>query len=194
MHREGHSLVPLLTLHVDDGMMFGDQDDRRYQKIKREINGRFKIKHWKRGNSSEAVDYLGEGWFHRGDHIEIRMKKYISKLTTYPLARGGDEERDMAPEEHHEFRSLLAKVRWLVARMVPQLAYSVSALTQKDPKGHKVMHLRVLNEVITRLKDYDNQGLATLRTRPVDLANLQVLTLMDASFAKEVGCKSQMVL
>ena len=120
------------------------------------------------------------------------MKEYISKLTTYPLARGGDEERDMAPEEHHEFRSLLAKVRWLVARMVPQLAYSVSALTQKDPKGHKVMHLRVLNEVITRLKDYDNQGLATLRIRPVDLANLQVLTLMDASFAKEVGCKSQM--
>ena len=83
---------------------------RRYQGIKKEINGRFKIKHWKRGNQSEAVDYLGEEWFHRGDHIETRMKEYISKLTTYPLARGVGEERDMTPEEHHEFQSFLAKV------------------------------------------------------------------------------------
>ena len=98
----------------------------------------------------------------------------------------------MTPEEHHDFRSLLQKVRWPVARVVPQLAYSVSALAQKDPKGRRLLHLRVLNDIIDRLQDYDKRGLATLRIRRVDIERLQVLTLMGASFAKEPGCQSQM--
>eukprot|EP00959_Pyramimonas_sp_CCMP1952_P245653 5134125-Pyramimonas_sp.AAC.1 len=63
----------------------------------------------------------------------------------------------MTPEERHDFRSLLQKVRWPVARVVPQLAYSVSAPAQKDPKGRRLLRLRVLNDIIDRLQDYDKR-------------------------------------
>eukprot|EP00959_Pyramimonas_sp_CCMP1952_P058423 1220367-Pyramimonas_sp.AAC.1 len=81
------------------------------------INKRFNIKHWKEGNDTEAVAYLGEEWWRHPDHIEISMHEYIGKLTKYPLAKEEDEEREMTPEEHHDFRSLLQKVRWPVARV-----------------------------------------------------------------------------
>eukprot|EP00959_Pyramimonas_sp_CCMP1952_P202077 4225549-Pyramimonas_sp.AAC.1 len=119
------------------------------------------------------------------------MHEYIEKLPIR-IRRDEGDTRVMTPAEVQEFRSVLAKVRWPVARLVPQLAYGVSALSHKDSSEKQVLHIRALNELIDRLKGYDKQGLATLRLRKLNIENLMVLTLMGASFAKEAGCKSQM--
>ena len=50
--RRHGKLVALLTLHVDDGMLFGDVNSKEYQVIKEDINKNFKVKHWKAGMSN----------------------------------------------------------------------------------------------------------------------------------------------
>ena len=37
----------LLNLHVDDGLLFGSEEDGRFQKLKKDINAMFAIKEWK---------------------------------------------------------------------------------------------------------------------------------------------------
>ena len=68
----------------------------------------------------------------------------------------------------------------------------MDSVPEKNSTEKRVVHFRALNEVITRLKEYDRDEMATLRIRRVDFESMQVLTLMDASFAQEPGCKSQM--
>ena len=58
--RIGTKLVALLTLHVDDGMLFGDKRSKDYQALKKLINANFNIKHWKESVDGKPVDYLGE--------------------------------------------------------------------------------------------------------------------------------------
>ena len=188
--RRHGKLIALLTLHVDDGMLFGDVASKEYQQIKDDINKNFKVKHWKIGSDVEPVEYLGEHWYRHKEFIEINMHDYINKLQPINVKNGDDDARVMTPAEVKEFRSVLAKVRWPVARLVPQLAYGVSALAQKDSNEKQVLHMRTLNELINRLKEYDEQGLATLRLRKISIKNIVVLTLMDASFAKKVGCQN----
>ena len=57
--RVSGKLVVLLTLHVDDGMLFGNTASREYRQIKAEINSNFNVKLWKPGSSTDPVEYLG---------------------------------------------------------------------------------------------------------------------------------------
>ena len=190
--RKGNRLIAILTLHVDDGMLFGKSSSREYQNLKAEINTHFKIKHWKQSSSTISVDYLGEQWLQHDEYIEIHMDKYIKALQKCTVSRREDGERLLTEMEIKDYRSLLAKARWPIARLAPQLAYSVSALAQSTKDGRKLLHMRALNEVVDRLQEANARGEATLKVRRVPLKDLQVLTLMDASFAQEVGSKSQM--
>ena len=47
----------ILCLHVDDGLLFGDPADQRYQKLKKEIDSKFCIKEWKK----VPMTFLGVG-------------------------------------------------------------------------------------------------------------------------------------
>ena len=87
------------------------------------------------------------------------------------------------------YKSLLQKARWPIAHLVPELAYSVSALAQGgDDK--KLLHMKALNDVVERLQTLGER--AVLRLRPLNLKALLVMTVMDASFGNEDGKKSQM--
>ena len=55
----------------------------------------------------------------------------------------------------------------------------------------KVMHLKELNIVIRGVLKAKAAGDARFIIRPVDMENLLVMTSFDASFAEEVGMKSQ---
>jgi hypothetical protein len=74
--------------------------------------------------------------------------------------------------------------------VVPQLAYSVSALAQGGD-GKKLEHLKALNELTDRLQTLRRDGIAQLRFSPFDLKDMTVVTVMDASFGNEEGKKSQ---
>ena len=74
--------------------------------------------------------------------------------------------------------------------MAPELAYSTSALAQGSVK--KVLRLRAVNEFIDQVQALSREGKARSTIRPLDIKSIAVLTMMDASFAKDEGCKSQM--
>ena len=79
------------------------------------------------------------------------MHDYIEKLQPIRSKREDNDTRVMTPAEVQDFRSVLAKVRWPVARLVPQLAYGVSALSsQKNSNENHILHVRALNELIDR--------------------------------------------
>ena len=86
----------------------------------------------------------------------------------------------------------MQRARWVVSQITPELAYGVSALAQGSKK--KVLRQKAVSELIDRVHELYRQGTAKIATRPFPLDSLVVLTVVDASFAKEVGMKSQMGL
>ena len=75
--------------------------------------------------------------------ITISMHEYIQKLDCHRIPRNVDFERELTDQETHQYKSLLAKARWPIAKLVPQLAYGISAFSQKDPKGRILTDRRV---------------------------------------------------
>ena len=40
-------LIAILSLYVDDGLLFGDPKDPRFVSVKKKVDSTFNIKHWK---------------------------------------------------------------------------------------------------------------------------------------------------
>ena len=71
-------------------------------------------------------------------------------------------------------------------RVVPELAYGVSALAQRNTNkvGEvTVHHATELRKLVRRLKVLKDRGQARLYVRKLDLSSLVCLTYLDASFA-----------
>ena len=78
-------------------------------------------------------------------------------------------------------------------RVVPELAYGISALAQHNANNVgeiQVFHAVEVDKLIKRLQDIKEQGGARLCMRKLDLNRLVSLTYFDASFAQEPGLKS----
>ena len=194
-YRYKGELKVLLNLHVDDGMMAGNFEDPTYQMVKAKVNQHFKIKQWKTVTEKDDLDYIGMQWrFVRGDgekrELVIHMNRYIDAIPQIPVGRKDDDQRELTKEELTQFKSHLAKARWPIARVAPQLAYSVSALAQGGD-GKQLSHVKALNELIDRLQALRHDNGAQMRISPVNLTQANVVTVMDASFGNEEGRKSQ---
>ena len=85
----------------------------------------------------------------------------------------------------------MAKVRWPVSHVVPELAYGVISLAQTSPQNLTWDHVRRLNLVVKALKRVSDEGKAKIVLPRLDLTKIAVVTAFDASFAKEPGMKSQ---
>ena len=57
----------------------------------------------------------------------IHTDEYIDGLKEKRLKIKGESDRPLDAEELAQYRSLLAKARWSVNRVAPELAYGVSA-------------------------------------------------------------------
>ena len=124
----------------------------------------------------------------------IHMDEYIDGLKEKSLNLKGESDRPLDAEELAQYRSLLAKARWPVNRVAPELAYGVSALAQLNTNkvGEvTVNHAKELDKLVQRLKMLKSSGGARLNLRKLDLERLVCLTYFDASFAQEEGMKSQ---
>ena len=76
-------LIAILSLYVDDGLLFGDPADPRFQRVKVKVDSTFNIKHWK-SLGPEPVKYLGMQWqtFVEDNAVSlcIHMDEYIDGL------------------------------------------------------------------------------------------------------------------
>ena len=126
----------MLTLHVDDGMMFGNKTDPRYGALKHKVNKNFKIEDWKAVEIGKDTDYTGMQWRFenekgvapQGKVRIVHMGKYIDELGTMKLNKKDEDDRDLNSEEMTEYNSYLAKARWPIAKLTPELVYGISAL------------------------------------------------------------------
>ena len=188
--RDKEETVAMLTLHVDDGLLAGDEGNQRYQRAVRDINSKFKIKEWhdlKKG----TANYLGMRWTQDDRGVTLDMDEYIGNLTAMELKKPVQEEVKLDDGTVHIFRSVLAKVRWPVSHVVPELAYAVSSLAQVGPTALTWEQARQLNLVVTTLKKMAQAGQARIVLPRLRGNQVTVVTPFDASFAKEPGLKSQ---
>ena len=85
----------------------------------------------------------------------IHMDEYIDGLKEKSRNIKGESDRPLDAEELAQYRSLLAKARWPVNRVAPELAYGVSALAQLNTNkvGEvTVNHAKELDKLVQRLK------------------------------------------
>ena len=168
--RQEGELIALLTLHVDDGMMFENKTDPRYIALKSKINKNFKIKDRKAVEIGKDTDYTGmqwrfekeEGVVPQGKVLLVHMDKYIDELGTMKLDKKDKDDRNLNSEEITEYNSYLAKARWPIAKLTPELVYGISALAQGECTK-KVVHVKALNEMMNRLHAMQKAGQARLR-------------------------------
>ena len=185
--RQDEKLVALLTLHVDDDMMFGDIASKKM------INKYYKIKEWKPKDFEKDVDYtdMQRIFVLENDKrtLVVHRNKYIHEFGFMQMNKKEVDEGDLTSSEMTEFKSYLAKARWQIAKLIPEVVYGISALAQGDPIK-KVVHVKVLNETIGHVYAMRDTGLARLRIVPINLEDVALVTVMDARFANEPGRKS----
>ena len=185
-------LVAVLTLHVDDGMLFGHEKHPAFKKAKALINEKFNIKQWHYLLPGVTMDYLGVQWLFEGDMLIAHMDVYVRALKQIELSTDCSATQKLNPDETAAYRRLLAQARWPVSHVAPKLAYEVSKAAQKDFTELTYEDVKFLNNIIRKLQIMVEKGDARLKFRKLDLSDLQVVTPFDASFAREPGMKSQL--
>jgi hypothetical protein len=188
--RDKEETVAMLTLHVDDGLLAGDEGNQRYLRAVKEINSKFKIKEWhdlKKG----TANYLGMRWKQEDRGVTLDMDEYIGNLTAMELKKAVQDGAKLDDGTVHMFRGTLAKVRWPVSHVVPEMAYAMSSVAQVGPTALTWEQVRQLSLVVMMLKKMVQAGQARIVLPKMRGDQVTVVTPFDASFAKEPGLKSQ---
>ena len=77
-------VIAILSLYVDDGLLFGDPADPRFQRVSVKVESTFNIRHWK-SLGLEPVKYLGMQWQtfveDKALLLCIHLDEYIDGLT-----------------------------------------------------------------------------------------------------------------
>ena len=105
-------LCGMLTLHVDDGMIFGNIKSKTYSAARQAMDKKFSIKGWKKLNDKVDVEYLGVSWRQTSEYIVMHMDGYIQGLQPMQVPKGEDTvqlgEHDFSPISQPTVQSTLA--------------------------------------------------------------------------------------
>ena len=176
----------LLNLHVDDGLLFGSEEDGRFQKLKKDINAMFTIKEWK----TIPLTFLGVDLKECKGELYDDMSNYINKISLPDLKPEAKKETPLNPQQLTAYRQLVMRLRWPGQQSMPQLLYKVSKLAQHATKatmGDYQEALRLYEEV----KQEAQEGRAILPYPRIG-GKLYVVTFFDASLGREKDGKSQL--
>ena len=75
VYRDSGAVIAMLTLHVDDGMLFGDIEDQRSSRIRTQINNDFTIKPWKTITDKTPMEYLDTQWIRENKMLCIHSSR-----------------------------------------------------------------------------------------------------------------------
>jgi len=131
-------LVGLCTLHVDDGLLYGNPKDPTFKSALAQVNRLFNIKEWHSLSADKGAKYLGAVWRQSADchTIVMDMAEYISTIEWPEVLRARmPADQPLSPAELTAYRSLLMKLAWPVRHVLPQYAYSVSSLASQSTKA-----------------------------------------------------------
>ena len=181
---EGNEAWRILSLHVDDGLLFGDEGDPRFQKLKSDM---FTIKEWK----SIPLTFLGVDLKQKGEELFDDMSNYIAKiaLPSMKLEKKNDD-KPLDAQQLTAYRQLVMRLRWPGQQSMPQLLYKTSKLAQYATKATMGDYKAAL-QLFEECKEEARQGRSVL-PYPRIRGKLFLATYFDASLGKEKDGKSQL--
>lgn len=175
----------ILALHVDDGLLMGDDQDPRFQSLRRQIDQKFKIKEWKR----LPMTFLGVKMKFQDGCLLDDMEDYVKEIKV-PEDTITDLAAPLNPKQLTCYRQLTMRLRWPAQIAMPHMLYEVSLLAQKvscatgaDYREAKKLHGRFVQEA--------EAGRAVLKYPPQN-GELYLASFFDASLGKEESGRSQL--
>ena len=184
----GSATYAILCLHVDDGLLMGDLQDKRVQNLKRQIDSMFKIKAWKTLSAKEPVQFLGVDVTMDSNGIHDDMKQYINQIKVEPLSGSGP----LNPRELTLYRQLIMRLRWPAQQAMPHMLYEVSALAQRVSRAQHSDYKEAV-KLHGKFKEEASQGRARLTYPKIEEKDkLFYISFFDASVGKEEDGKSQL--
>eukprot|EP00971_Amphidinium_carterae_P335930 6472029-Amphidinium_carterae.1 len=180
----------ILNLHVDDGLLGGDHESEYVQEVVNNIQKNFNIKAWNVVDH-KGIDFLGAQIRKDKEAYILEMNAYVlNKLEGLTVGKKDPEERQLNAKEKNAFRSTLQKAAWPSRRVSLATQYKVSNLASRVNEA-TVKDQKMLNQVVTELREMAEQQELRVIYKPVDEATSCMVTAHDASFACEEGGKSQ---
>ncbi|CAK9106516.1 Retrovirus-related Pol polyprotein from transposon RE1 (Retro element 1) (AtRE1) [Includes: Protease RE1 [Durusdinium trenchii] len=184
---EGNKAWSILSLHVDDGLLFGDENDPRFQKLKSDINKMFTIKEWK----SIPLTFLGVDLKQKGEELFDDMSNYIAKIALPNMKlEPKNDDKPLDAQQLTAYRQLVMRLRWPGQQSMPQLLYKTSKLAQYATKATMGDYKAAL-QLFEECKEEARQGRSVL-PYPRIRGKLFLVTYFDASLGKEKDGKSQL--
>ena len=104
---DGKKSWAILALHVDDGLLVGDDRDPRFRALKKKIDGKFRIKEWK----TLPFTYLGVKMRSENGGVYDDMSEYIKEIKV-PEVTIKDPAAPLTAHELTCFRQLVMRLRW----------------------------------------------------------------------------------
>ena len=170
---------------MDDGLLLGSNQDVRFQRLKEQINGLFRIKEWK----TVPFTFLGVNLEKQDDTWVDDMSVYI-KAIKVPEIQKKKDDIPLDAQELTTFRQLVMRLRWPAQLAAPKLLYEVSLLAQKiskvthkDFKDALALHGKFRTEV--------DEGRVALKYPRMN-GMPYLVTYFDASFGREPEGRSQL--
>eukprot|EP00435_Cladocopium_sp_Y103_P053694 s2591_g17.t1 len=116
---EGDRTWAMCALHVDDGLLVGDNTDEKFVNLRKKIDQRFNIKEWQFLEEGKPLNFLGVELHKEKDGFTDRMDKYVQGIEP-PEAPRGKPETPLTPEQVTSLRRLVMKMRWPAQHTMPQ--------------------------------------------------------------------------
>eukprot|EP00971_Amphidinium_carterae_P346466 6487924-Amphidinium_carterae.1 len=189
---EGDSVMALLSLHVDDGLVVADLQSNLWRQIQAKINKAFTIKGWVTV-SDKPLEHLGMELRSTSDGYEVDMSHYVvQKIEEVPTrkAKGVALDQPLDDKEKLAFRSLLAKVAWPARKVGLAFAYRCSRLASAANQATQADQL-ALWSLTREMQEVAKRGELKLCYKRGQTDGVQLVGCHDASFAREPGGKSQ---
>ena len=175
----------LCTLHVDDGMLAGDESSEVFQGVLKAVNSRFNIKEWKKVGA-QSIDFLGcKVSMSEGVLVDC-MRNYVMRIKPIEVTGSG------ALDSVHKtaYRRLVMQLRWPAQYVCPEKLFVVSALAQCVETAD-VQQAQHANKVLAEFQDLAQKGLMQVRFRPLESEDLLVVSFFDASLGKSSCHRAQ---
>ena len=182
--RSANETCGVLAVHVED-MVFGGTEAFKCE-VMDVLQKRFPLKHLKENGG----DFLGKNLKQdeSGD-IYIRQKEYAENIECIHMSKERRRMREspVTDSERREMRGALGELNWLSVSTRPDLSASCSLLQQRVADA-RVEDLIEVNKLIAVARDF---SCMEIRARSIPIAEVELCTWSDASWANAISKKSQ---
>ena len=186
---EKQGVAAVFCMHMDDGLLIGDENDKEFKNLMSKVDGPFNIKEWKKVGVEPVTNaHLGMDMsIEKGQVFIEDMTEYINKIQTAEVY--GKPNEALTPQHVTAFRRLVMQMRWPAQHVMPEYMFVVSSLAQRVTKV-TYEDWKKATQVLREMKEAAKQGQAKIQNRPLE-GDPVFATYFDAALGKKTELKGQ---